>query len=295
MALWWWDDFLTRALIAGGLLALIAGPLGCFVVWRRMAYFGDTVAHAALLGVALGFVLGADLPLAVAVTSVALAGALMALQARGTLAADTLLGILAHGALATGLVVVSFIEGLRVDLMAYLFGDLLAVRDRDLLWIGFGVALALALLLSHWRALLSLTVHSDLARVEGVAALRTQFVLMLTVALVIAAAMQVVGVLLITALLIIPAAAAREVSASPERMAVVATGLAAFAVGIGVLGSLMSDAPTGPSVVVAALLLFVALRFSGAVWRAWHQSVGSKSGSDAGNGHVRSRDRGHAD
>jgi len=255
------DDFLTRAILAGVMVALVAGPIGAFVVWRRMAYFGDTVSHSALLGVALGFLLGLNLNLLVTLVCVMVAVILVFLQRRQELASDTLLGILAHSALSLGLVTVAFVEGLRVDLMAYLFGDILAVTRGDLTAIAIGGLLALVLLVILWRPLLAITVHEELARVEGVPVLPVRLGLMLLIALVIASAMQVVGVLLITALMIIPAATARRFARTPEEMAVLAAGFGVLAVLLGIWGSFSHDTPTGPSIVVAAMVAFVVLNF----------------------------------
>lgn len=257
----WLDDFLVRAVVGGALVALVAAPLGAFVVWRRMAYFGDTVSHSALLGVALGFLLGLNLNLMVTLVCLLIAVLLVLLQRRQELASDTLLGILAHSALSLGLVAVAFVEGLRVDLMAYLFGDILAVTRQDLLGIVIGVSLGLLLLLLLWRPLLAITVHEELARVEGLPILPIRLGLMLLIALVIATAMQVVGVLLITALMIIPAATARRFSRTPEQMALLAMVFGVAAVLMGIWGSFVYDTPTGPSIVVAAMLLFVSLYF----------------------------------
>lgn len=253
------DDFLTRAIVAGLMVAVVAGPLGAFVVWRRMAYFGDTVSHSALLGVALGFLLGMNLNLLVTLVCVSVALILVFLQRRQELASDTLLGILAHSALSLGLVAVAFVEGLRIDLMAYLFGDILAVTRSDLAAIAIGGLVALTLLILLWRPLLAITVHEELARIEGVPVLPVRLGLMLLIALVIASAMQVVGVLLITALMIIPAATARRLSRTPEQMAVFAAGFGALAVLGGIWASFTYDTPTGPSIVVAALVAFVVL------------------------------------
>lgn len=250
------DDFVLRALGAGIAVALIAGPLGCFVVWRRMAYFGDALAHSAFLGVTLGFILGIDLTAGVVVVAVTLALLLAALQDRQKLAADTVLGLLAHASLAFGLLALSFIETVRVDLIGYLFGDILAVTGTDLLWILGGGALVLAALARLWTPLLAMTVDEDLARVAGlpVAALRLAFMLM--VATVVAVGMKIVGVLLITALLIVPAAAARRLARSPESMAVFASLIGAVSVAAGLGASLTWDLPAGPAVVASAVLLF---------------------------------------
>jgi zinc transport system permease protein len=251
------DDFLTRALLGGFGVALAAGPLGAFVVWRRMAYFGDTLAHSGLLGVALGMILQINPQLGVAATCLLIAIALVLLQRQRALAADTLLGILAHTSLSLGLVTLAFLETVRIDLASYLFGDILAISPDDLYWIWGGTLLALAALVRLWRPLLAATVHEELAQVEGVPVFAVRLAFMLLIAIVIAVAMKVVGILLITSLLIIPAATARRFAHSPESMAVLASGLGCIAVGTGLWASLRWDTPAGPSVVVAATTLFI--------------------------------------
>ena len=250
-------DFLLNALLAGLALALVAGPLGSFVVWRRMAYFGDTLSHAALFGVALGLMLDVNLTLAVTVGCVLLALLLVTLQQRQPLASDTLLGILAHSTLSLGLVSLSFMDDVRIDLMGYLFGDLLAVGAGDLAWILGGSALVLLMLIPLWRPLLAITVHEELARVEGLPVAGIRLALMLLIAVVIAVAMKIVGVLLITSLLIIPAAAAQRHARTPEQMALGASLLGIVAVGLGLALSWFEDTPAGPSIVVSAATLFL--------------------------------------
>jgi zinc transport system permease protein len=249
-------DFVWRALLAGIGVAAVAGPLGAFVVWRRMAYFGDALAHSALFGVALGFLLGVDANLAVVALCAGLASLLVLLEGQRRLATDTLLGILSHGSLALGLVALSFLATVRVDLVAYLFGDILAVTTYDIAWIWGGGAAALLGLCLLWRPLLAMTVHEELARVEGVAVARTRLLFMLLVAVAIAAAMKVVGILLVTSLLILPAAAARRFAGSPEAMAALAALAGALAVAAGLFSSLRWDTPAGASIVVAAAALF---------------------------------------
>ena len=250
-------DFLLNALLAGLALALVAGPLGSFVVWRRMAYFGDTLSHAALLGVALGLLLDVSPTLAVTAGCLLLAVLLVTLQQRQPLASDTLLGILAPTTLSLGLVVLSFMDEVRIDLMAYLFGDLLAVGPSDLAWIIGGAALVLTLLVPLWRQLLAITVHEELAQIEGLPVAALRLALMLLIAVVIAVAMKIVGVLLITSLLIIPAAAAQRHARTPEQMAVGASVLGMLAVGAGLSLSWYQDTPAGPSIVVSAAGLFL--------------------------------------
>ncbi len=251
------DSFVLRAMLAGLGVAVVAGPLGSFVVWRRMAYFGDTLSHSALLGVALGFLFGINLSLAVAALCVVLALALAALLQQRRLADDTLLGIMAHSALSLGLVAFAFLETVRVDLMGYLFGDILAVTPGDLAWIYTGGALALMALMALWRPLLAITVHEELAQVDGINVPATRLGFVLLVALVIAVAMKVVGILLITSLLILPAAAARRFARTPEAMAAMAALAGALAVLGGVGASLRWDLPTGPAIVLCGSLLFV--------------------------------------
>lgn len=268
------DDFFTRALVAGIGLALVTGPLGCLIVWRRMAYFGDTMAHSALLGVAIAFLFSINLTIAVFFTAALVALALLFLQRRPTLSTDALLGILSHSTLAVGLVMVSFMSWVRIDLMGFLFGDILAVSQLDIALIYGGGALVLGILVWMWRPLLAGTVSTEVAEAEGLQPERSKLVFMLLMALVIAIAMKIVGVLLITALLIIPAATARRMATTPEHMAVIASALGAIAVSGGLFGSLRFDTPSGPSIVVAALVLFV-ISIMVPVWRRSHRQGGA--------------------
>ncbi|QHM71351.1 zinc ABC transporter permease subunit ZnuB [Mixta intestinalis] len=250
-------ELLLPGWLGGVMLALAAGPLGSFVVWRRMSYFGDTLAHASLLGVAFGLLLNVNPFYAVIAVTLLLALGLVWLERRPHLAIDTLLGIMAHSALSLGLVVVSLMSNVRVDLMAYLFGDLLAVTPDDLMIIGGGVALVLAGLAWQWRPLLSMTISPELAQVDGVNIARTRMLLMLVTALTIGVAMKFVGALIITSLLVIPAAAARRFARSPEQMALLAIGVGIIAVTGGLTFSAFYDTPAGPSVVLCAALLFI--------------------------------------
>lgn len=251
------DDFFVRALLAGIGVALVAGPLGCIVVWRRLAYFGDTLSHSALLGVAVALALEIDLTVGVFAICVAVAFALTALRRRSGVSSDALLGLLSHSALAIGLVGLAFMTWVRVDLLGFLFGDILAVTTGDLAVIyggGLAVLIGLAVI---WRQLFAATVSPDLAAAEGLNPDRMDMIFMVLMALVIAIAMKIVGVLLITALLIIPAATARRLAATPEQMALLAALIGVLSVVGGLYGSLAWDTPSGPSIVVAAVILFV--------------------------------------
>lgn len=256
------DDFMVRAALAGLGVALAAAPLGCFVVWRRMAYFGDATAHAAVLGVALSLALSISVFAGAMAVALIMALAVSALSGRGY-AMDTLLGVLAHSSLAFGLVAVSFLSGIRIDLMAYLFGDILAVSRGDLVVIWCGAALVVSLITWRWSALLTATLNTDLAHASGIDPRREQLVLTLSLATVVAVAIKVVGVLLIAALLIIPAAAARNLSRTPEAMAGLAGLIGAISALAGLYASYIFDTPTGPSIVCIAAVIFLLASLAG--------------------------------
>ncbi len=262
------DEFLWRALVGGLGVVLAAGPLGCFIVWRRMAYFGDSLAHSALLGVALGFLIGIEATVGIVIAASLMAILLVLMQQQRRLASDTLIGIMAHAGLAFGLIALSFVEGLRVDLMSYLFGDILAITWDEIVWILAGAFGVLAALFFLWRPLLTMTLHEELAAAEGVPVTWLRLAFVLLIAMVIASAMKVVGVLMITALLIVPPAAARSLARTPEQMAILAVGGGGLAVAFGLAASLTWDTPSGPSIVAVALTLFAASLIASATgWR----------------------------
>ncbi|MBD1559107.1 zinc ABC transporter permease subunit ZnuB [Vibrio sp. S9_S30] len=254
-------EFLLPSILAGIAIALIAGPLGSFVVWRKMAYFGDTLAHASLLGLSLGFLLDINIYLALVICCIALAAILVTLQKQEVVATDTLLGILAHSSLSLGLVAISFFDNVRVDLMGYLFGDLLAVSPQDLIFIFAGGTFIVATLMYFWHPLLSSSVNEELASIEGINTDLMRLVLMLLVGVVIAVGMKFVGALLITSLMIIPAAAARRFSRTPEQMAMLSSVFGVIAVLCGLSFSWNLDTPAGPSVVISAAIIFILSQF----------------------------------
>ncbi|OCX61069.1 hypothetical protein BFP70_16595 [Thioclava sp. SK-1] len=250
------DDFLTRAGLAGIGLTLATGPLGSFVNWRRMAYFGDATSHAAILGVALSFGFGISVYWGTMAVALGMALTVARLSGRGH-AMDTILGVLAHSALAFGLVAASFISGLRVDLSAWLFGDILAVSRMDVGIVWGGAGLVLALLVWRWQALLTTTINEELAQASGLSPRREALVLTVALALTVAVAIKIVGALLIAAMLIIPPAAARAWARSPEQMAIVSSGIGALSVLGGLWASIVWDTPAGPSIVAVSTVLFV--------------------------------------
>jgi len=250
-------ELLLPALLAGLAIAAVAGPMGAFVVWRRMAFFGDTLAHGSLLGAAFGLAVGMSLYPAVILCCVLMALVLTALQQQRLIANDTLLGIVAHTTLALGIVALSLLPSVKVDLFGFLFGDLLAVGLREAAYLWAGGVFILVIMALNWRHLLSITVNEELARVEGVPVALTRTLLMVLLALLIAGALRTVGVLLITSLLVIPPAAARRFSATPERMAILASLFGASAVVGGLVMSWFANTPVGPSIVITAAGGFV--------------------------------------
>ena len=251
------DDFIIRALLAGLAIAVIAGPLGVFVLWRRMAYFGDTLSHSAILGVALGFLLSINLNVGILASTLTVAVLLILSERQKSIGSDTILGIMAHSALSLGIILISFVKSVRVNIDAWLFGDILAISWNDVWLISAALIIVSLIMFFIWNDLLSITVHEDLARVEGVRVGLISAIYTILIAILVAVAMKVVGALLVTALLIIPAAAARKLSKTPEQMAILAIVSGIISVLAGLTASFLWDTPAGPSIVMAATGLFL--------------------------------------
>lgn len=250
------NESLIPGLIGGLMVALVAAPMGCFILWRRMVFFGAAVSHSALLGVALGLALGINLTAGVVLTAATVAVLLVVMRRDKRLADDTILAVVAHGALALGLIALALLEGPDIDLEAVLFGDIAAITRGDLVWIFAGGGAGLAVLAAIWRPLLAMTVHEELADVEGAPVALVRVVFMLTLAVVVGVALKIVGTLLIVSLLIIPAAAARRLAAGPEMMALIAAVIGVVSVLAGLQAHVAWDFPAGPAVVVVAALVF---------------------------------------
>lgn len=249
--------FVEKALLAGSAVALIAGPLGSLVVWRRMSNFGDALGHSALLGICFAFLLTLNLYVGLICISLLMASLLASLSAQKKIASDTLISILAQTLLSVGLIVATFLEGVRVDLLGYLYGDILAVENWDLFCIVAIDGVGLSLLMLLWPKLLAVTIHPEIAQVEGVPIRLVKWGFMILLAFVFAIAIKLVGVLLITALLVIPSSAARPIAKTPEQMAVLASVLGILSVFLGIGSSTYLDWPAGPAIVVSAACLFI--------------------------------------
>ena len=251
------EDFLFRAFVAGIGLAIITGPLGCFIVWRRLSYFGDTLAHSALLGVVIAYALSFNIILSVFVISGVISLSLLYLQKKTFLPNDAILGLLAHSVLAVGLVLLGILSFIRIDLMGLLFGDILSVNVNDLLIIWIGGCVVLALLILIWRPLFAGTVNLELAKAEGLNPELANTIFTLLIAAVIAISIKIVGILLITGLLIIPASASRNLSSTPIQMAIIASIVGVISVILGLYSSLTWNSSTGPTILSISLLIFI--------------------------------------
>lgn len=251
------DDFIVRAFAAGIGLAFITGPLGCFIVWRRLSYFGDTIAHSALLGVVIAYALDFNLIIAVFVVSCLLALSLLFLQRRTNLPDDALLGLLAHSVLAIGLVLLGILSFIRIDLMGLLFGDILSVNVTDLLFVWIGGSIVLIVLILIWRPLFAGTVNLELAKAEGLNPDLANAIFTLLIASVIAISIKIVGILLITGLLIIPASASRNLSSTPIQMAIISSIIGVASVVLGIQTSMIWNTPTGPTILTITLGVFI--------------------------------------
>jgi zinc transport system permease protein len=264
------DDFFTRALMAGLGVALIAGPLGCFVVWRRLAFFGDTLSHGAILGVALALALQVNIMLGVFAVALALALLLLLAQRRTALASDAILSILSHGALSLGLVAIALMSWLRVDLLGLLFGDILAVTKTDIAVIFLGGVAVLGVLVWQWRRLLAATVSRDIAVAEHrsgtLSATQLDVLFTVLLAIVVAVSVKIIGVALMTALLVIPAGAARGLSRGPVVMLALSAAMGCISVALGLFSSLKFDLPAGPSIVVASVVLFTLSQIASVIY-----------------------------
>ena len=250
------DDFFIRALIAGVGIALVTGPLGCFIIWRRLSFFGDTLAHAALLGVTMAVFFEINIAFSVFFISSVVALILLKLQQTTKLPGDALLGLLAHSSLAVGLVVIGFLTSIRFDVMGLLFGDILAVNQNDLLLIWIGGALILLILKFIWRPLFASTVNYELAEAEGMKPDKFNAIFTVLMAAVIAISIKIVGLLLISGMLIMPAAMGRNLSNNPQQMVILSVIAGLLSVIIGLFSSLQFNTPSGPSIITAALILF---------------------------------------
>ena len=255
------ESFILKAMAAGFSFATVAGPMGCFVIWRRLAFFGDTLAHASLCGVALSFFLDLNPLIGVFFVCGIIALLLTQLKSRHDLSSDTALAVISHGSLAVGILSFSLLKNGRFDLSAYLFGDILSVTSQDVALVFLGGLGLLSVLACIWPYLLSITLAEDLAAVEGISVGRIHLIYMILLALFVTFSLKIVGVLLITALLILPASTAQSFAKSPEQMACLSCFIGIAMVASGIFISYFYDVPTTPAIVMMGMMFFVCSRF----------------------------------
>jgi len=251
------EDFILRAILAAIGISIIAGSLGCFVIWKRMSYFSESISHSALLGVSLGIASGIGIHFGLVLVGTLFALLIVVLQERKFLSNDAILGIFSHIALSLGIVVLALVGGANMDYFSLLFGDILSITNRDIVWVYSVLIVIVALLSIFWQRLLLLTLNEDLAKAEGVKHTFYQLLFMLMIALAVSVSVQIVGVLLITSLLIIPPAIAKVFARTPSQMVFKSILVSILAVIIGLSGSMYYDLATGPAIVIALGILFV--------------------------------------
>ncbi len=246
-------------LLAGIGMALFSGVIGSFVVWRRMSYLGDSLAHSALLGIALGLVLPLSDNIGIMIVCVIFAFLLLWLQNLRVLTTDTLLGILAHAGLSIGMVAISLLGEDEIDVHDYLLADILQVSLDQVYWLYIGGVILLILLLFNWSSLLLMTISEDLAKAENVNVFLMRILIVFLMTIVVSVSVEIIGILLITSLLIIPAASARQLARSPESMAILSCFLGVIAVLMGLYGAIEYGTPSGASIVASSSLIFALL------------------------------------
>ena len=255
------DDFIYRAIIASIGVSLIAGSLGCFVIWKRLSYFSDSISHSALLGVALGLATGLGINLGLVIVGGLFAVLIVVLQQKEFWSSDAVLGIFSHLSLSLGIVVLGIIGNQNTDYFAYLFGDILSITSKDLFWIFSVLIVVVTILVFNWKKLLLLTLNEELAKAEGINKLYYDLLFMFLIALAVSVSVQIVGVLLITSLLIIPPAISRVISNSPVMMILASMIVSIFSVLLGLYLSIDFDLATGPTIVITLGALFFIAQF----------------------------------
>ncbi len=251
------EDFIFRAVIAAIGISIIAGSLGCFVIWKRMSYFSESISHSALLGVAFGLASGLGVHFGLIIIGALFAALIVVLQQRKFLSNDAILGIFSHIALSLGIVVLSIVGGTNTNYFGLLFGDILSITNSNIIWVYVVLFIIASLLIIFWQRLLLLTLNEELALAQGLNQSFYRLLFMLMIALAVSVSVQIVGVLLITSLLIIPPAIARVFASTPVSMVFQSVAVSILAVIIGLSLSMHYDLATGPSIVIALGGLFI--------------------------------------
>ena len=244
--------------VAGVLLTLVTGPLGSFIVWRRMSAFGDTLCHASLLGLAIGIALNVNPFYTVLCLLLLISSVIIFLEHISCFSLDTILGIITYSTLSLGMIIVSFMsENTKISITNYFFGDLLKITFSDLIIIILLIIVVLFILIWNWKRMLFLTINSELAYVDGINITKIRLIFILITALTIAVSIKFIGSLVIAALLVIPAATAQKFAMSPENMAYIAILISILGVTSGMILSYFLNIPSNPSIVLFLSFLFL--------------------------------------
>lgn len=248
--------FIQRALLASVMVGVLCPFVGNFVVLRRMSFFSDAISHSAFAGIAAGALLGIDLSLSSVIVAMLIALLIAFLSEKTTLSHDTIIGVAFSGAIASGMLVIGMLKGYRADLFAFLFGDILAITDKDLLLIFLVSIVTITLLLVFLKPFLQITFNRDLARVEGVNVRFFEYLLFLIIAIVITVSLKIVGIILVTSLLIVPAASAKNLASSMKRLFVLSSLFGVVSGITGLLGSIYLNSSSGPTIVLVSIGIF---------------------------------------
>jgi ABC-type Mn2+/Zn2+ transport system permease subunit len=253
--------FIQRALLASVMAGILCPFVGNFVVLRRMSFFSDAISHSAFAGIAVGAMLGADLSMSSVIVAILIALLIAFLSEKTTLSHDTVIGVAFSGAIATGMLVMGMLKGYRADLFAYLFGDILAITNNDLLLILAVTILTITSLLLFLKPFLQITFNRDLAKVEGINVRFFEYLLFLIIAVVITVSLKIVGIILVTSLLIVPAASAKNLASSMKRLFMLSSFFGVLAGIVGLIGSVYLDTPSGPTIVLVSIGIFFLTMF----------------------------------
>jgi len=254
------DEFIIYAILAGIAVAISLCPLGCIILWRRLPYLGDAIAHSAIFGIVLGLLFGINITLSIVLTSITFS--LLLTMLRRKLEHNITVVIFSYSFLALGLFLLPFVvSNAQIDIFSYLFGDILLVDDHEIYITTACAILVLIWIYFRWKKLLLMAINEDLAVVEGINPYRLDLEFMLITACVIGISIKIIGVLLMAAIIIIPAAAARNISRTPVQMLLFSVMFGILSILIGIGGSYWFDSPSGPSIVLASTLLFLTSLF----------------------------------
>ncbi len=274
-------EFMQRGLLASVLVAVICGVLGSFVVLKGLAFIGDGLAHASFGGVALAFVLGANIYLGAFVVAIGTALGIGAISQHGRVSSDTAIGVFFSGTFALGILIISRVESYTTDLFGYLFGDVLSITTGDLWTIGILGLVVLALVGAFYRQLLFVAFDPTVAAASGIPARAFEYLLLVLLGATIVTAIQAVGIILVVALLVTPAATANLLTRRFHHMILVGAAIGSFSALLGIYLSYYLDVASGAAIILVATAIFLSV-FAASSLRERFKSPGKPAQSEIG-------------